>query len=44
VFNLIDQNHSGYLGWKEFLSLLLITRNKNLDDKINLFIKVIRLS
>jgi len=47
VFNLIDENHSGilifylgYLGWEEFLNLLIITRNKNLEDKINLFIKI----
>ena len=40
VFNLIDDNKSGQLGWTEFLSLLLITRNKNLEDKINLFIQI----
>jgi hypothetical protein len=39
-FNILLNNDKGYLGWKEFLDLLIITRNKNLEDKINLFIKI----
>jgi hypothetical protein len=39
-FIIFLNNYTGYLGWKEFLDLLIITRNKNLEDKINLFIKI----
>jgi len=39
-FIILLNNYKGYLGWKEFLDLLIITRNKNLEDKINLFIKI----
>jgi len=28
------------MGWEEFLNLLIKTKNKNIEDKIDLFIKI----
>lgn len=43
IFETIDINYSGFLNWEEFLNLMVIIRAKTLKEKIDLFIKVIKI-